>query len=267
MTYDRAKAIKHAARYLADGQLTAEHIVDLAAFWQAGHAGLKVDGDPGKLTRTSIEATRPAPAVATGGELVCWPLRALADGRRPRITSGHSSKNPSRPKHHGVDLFYPYDPADELAYGLAHGGKPIPTVDPPGGDAGAAAARAGVKRWWVPDNTPAVACAPGLIVAANLIGTGHRVWLDYGGGMLAGYMHLSRLAVRVGDVVAAGDPIGIVGDSTAPGHDARHLHFEIYRGKANLGMGPEGYPRGTVDPEPLLERLTVLAALDLERQG
>lgn len=243
------------------GTITEAQLAELARSYQRAR-GLDPDGVIGPRTRAALDADIAGAGRVVesprGGALVCWPLRALADGRRPRITSGHSSKNPSRPKHHGVDLFYPYDPSDEAVYAAAHGGKPIPTIDPPGGDAGAAAARAGVKRWWVPDGTPAIACAPGRIVAANLIGTGHRVWLDIGGGLLVGYMHLSRLDVAVGDDVDTGDAIGIVGDSTAPGHDARHLHFEVYRGEGRDGAGPVGYPRGTVDPEPLLEGLPVL---------
>ena len=54
-----------------------------------------------------------------------------------------------------------------------------------------------------------------------------------------------------GDTVNMGDPIGIAGDNPID-HDARHLHWEVYRGK--LGK----YPRGTIDPERFLRGAKVL---------
>jgi murein DD-endopeptidase MepM/ murein hydrolase activator NlpD len=74
--------------------------------------------------------------------------------------------------------------------------------------------------------TPIVACRAGTIVIAGWEGGyGNAVVIDHGGGMATLYGHQSRLAVAVGDQVAAGQVIGYVGStgySTGP-----HLHFEV----------------------------------------
>jgi hypothetical protein len=162
----------------------------------------------------------------------CWPLRALPDGRRPAITSRHAIHNPERPNHRGVDLFYRYQPGD----------PPMRVGD--GGRTG---------RWWIPDHTWAVAPADGLVELAGTSRTGHRVWVRHAGGLLTGGFHMTELAVKPGDAVRMGDPIGVVGDNPAD-HHARHLHWEVY-------TGPIGrYPKGTVDPERWLRGAKVLGA-------
>jgi murein DD-endopeptidase MepM/ murein hydrolase activator NlpD len=63
-------------------------------------------------------------------------------------------------------------------------------------------------------------------------------------GYFAGYMHLSRTEVRVGQRVAQGDPIGRsgnTGNSTGP-----HLHFEVQRRRFWGGW------RGSVNPRKWL---------------
>lgn len=57
------------------------------------------------------------------------------------------------------------------------------------------------------------------------VGYGQYVRIDHGGGFRSTYAHMSRITVQVGDVVDAGDVVGICGStgkSTGP-----HLHFEI----------------------------------------
>ena len=162
----------------------------------------------------------------------CYPLRALPDGRKPTITSQHSSRNPERPTHHGVDLFYRWN-AGDAAMRIGDGGR--------------------TARWFIPNNTWAVAPADGMIEIAGNSKTGNRVWVRHAGGLLTGGFHMSMIVVKAGEAVKMGDPIGIVGDNPID-NDARHLHWECY-------SGPIGkYPRGTIDPERFLAGAIVLPA-------
>lgn len=162
--------------------------------------------------------------------LRCHPLRALADGRKPTITSRHSLNNPERKGHNGVDFFYPWR-AGDAAMRIGDGGR--------------------TAKWLIPDRTWAIAPADGLITLAGNSKTGHRVWIQHAGGLLTGGFHMTELAVKPGDAVRMGDPIGIVGDNPID-HDARHLHWEVYRGP--IGQ----YPKGTIDPERWLRGARVL---------
>jgi len=165
----------------------------------------------------------------------CWPLRMLADGRRPQITSAFWTANAERivktgRRHYGVDLFYAWRETD----------GPVRV-----GDGGAARdPRTGRPRWWIPPGTAAVASAAGVVVRAALGKTGHLVWIDHGCGWLTGYMHLRRVLVRTGDTVRIGDPVGEVGDNPVA-YDATHLHFETVTSLRR-------YPGGCRDPQAWL---------------
>jgi murein DD-endopeptidase MepM/ murein hydrolase activator NlpD len=57
---------------------------------------------------------------------------------------------------------------------------------------------------------------------------GRVVYIDHGGGLVSGYLHLSRVDVHPGDTVSRGQVIGRVGDSgrvTGP-----HLHWAVRYG-------------------------------------
>jgi Peptidase family M23/Putative peptidoglycan binding domain len=85
-----------------------------------------------------------------------------------------------------------------------HSGIDIPA----GTGAPIAAARAGRVTW-----------------AASLGNWGRLVVIDHGSGVRSMYAHLSRIDVRLGQRVAAGARVGLVGatgDATGP-----HLHFEV----------------------------------------
>lgn len=63
-------------------------------------------------------------------------------------------------------------------------------------------------------------------------GCGLAVLVKHEDGFVTKYCHLSKFFVRVGDVLAAGSPLGLVGDSgRATGN---HLHFEISKSGAIL---------------------------------
>ena len=85
-----------------------------------------------------------------------------------------------------------------------------------------------------------IAAASGTPVPAPLAGrvadsgdylfNGNTVWLDHGGGLLSMLCHLSRIDVRLGDALRAGDPLGAVsatGRVTGP-----HLHWSICLNRA-----------------------------------
>ena len=77
----------------------------------------------------------------------------------------------------------------------------------------------------VPKGTPVHAPAAGVVTfaAPGLYLTGGTVLLDHGHGVSSNFLHLSRIGVKVGDVVKQGDVIGAVGmtgRATGP-----HLHW------------------------------------------
>lgn len=84
------------------------------------------------------------------------------------------------------------------------------------------------------EGTPIFASAEGIVTKAApdskgvTKGGGHMIFIDYGDGVEARYMHLSAYGVKAGDRVKMGDIIGFTGntgDSSTP-----HLHFEYYIG-------------------------------------
>jgi hypothetical protein len=198
--------------------------------FQSAHS-LKVDGVIGDRT-WSVLLTTPALTRPWFPTDRCWPLRCLPDGRKPLITSGHASRNPSRPTHYGVDIFYRYQYDD----------PPMPI-----GDGGR------TERWWIPRGTWCVAPWSGRVIVAGPSPTGHRVWLEHRDGWKAGFFHLDALSVQFGSAVPIGAPIGRVGDNPRA-RDARHLHFEIAWGELAQ------YPSISVDPQLCLDQAKHLAA-------
>ena len=80
---------------------------------------------------------------------------------------------------------------------------------------------------------PVIAAAPGLVrlVDQFYLG-GNVVYIDHGGGLSTGYLHLSETGVVVGDTVAAGQRIGAVGATgrvTGP-----HLHWILRFGSITV---------------------------------
>lgn len=78
-----------------------------------------------------------------------------------------------------------------------------------------------------PMGSPVVAAAGGKVTLAGDRGDGYgtQVLIQHPGGLQTRYGHLSRLLVGIGDQVAAGQRVGLVGStgySTGP-----HLHFEV----------------------------------------
>ena len=98
---------------------------------------------------------------------------------------------------------------------------------------------------FAPRGTPVVAAGPGVVrrVHETSLG-GNVVWVyDTERRQSLYYAHLDRQLVSGGELVAAGDTIGLVGNTGNARSTPPHLHFGIYR----RGEGP-------VDPFPFVRR-------------
>jgi murein DD-endopeptidase MepM/ murein hydrolase activator NlpD len=111
--------------------------------------------------------------------------------------------------------------------------------------------------------TPVAAAKGGRVAYADFLpgGWGLLVSIDHGSGVRTLYAHLSRIDVKVGQRVEAGQPIAVVG---ATGHSTGpHLHFEVrLRGAAVdplkalevRATGPTTGSRTRTSPAPRLRR-------------
>ena len=80
------------------------------------------------------------------------------------------------------------------------------------------------------NGTTLVASAPGTVIKVEVDGSwGQYIKIDHGGGVATLYAHLieGSPVVSVGQVVAAGEPIGLVGDSGNA--SVSHCHFEVWQ--------------------------------------
>lgn len=77
-----------------------------------------------------------------------------------------------------------------------------------------------------PLGTPVIAPALGKVIAVGWDGgLGNAIQIDHGQGIVTQYGHLSKFAVKMGQVVTRGEVIGHIGNtglSTGP-----HLHYEV----------------------------------------
>lgn len=76
------------------------------------------------------------------------------------------------------------------------------------------------------EGTPVVATNRGRVVLARQLKVrGNMVIIDHGGGLYSGYGHLSAIEVAEGDLVEAGQQIGLVGNTGLS--TGAHLHWEM----------------------------------------
>lgn len=85
----------------------------------------------------------------------------------------------------------------------------------------------------VPRGTPVIATADGVVrLSGAMNGYGLLIVVEHGDGIHSAYAHLSKLLVKVGDIVKEGDIIGLSG---ATGRvTTAHLHYEVRRGEKAL---------------------------------
>ncbi|MBP7451559.1 MAG: peptidoglycan DD-metalloendopeptidase family protein [Ottowia sp.] len=81
--------------------------------------------------------------------------------------------------------------------------------------------------------TPVVAPMPATVVdTGDYFFNGNTVWLDHGGGLLSMMCHLSRIGVKPGERLAAGERLGDVG---ATGRvTGAHLHWTVSLNRASV---------------------------------
>jgi murein DD-endopeptidase MepM/ murein hydrolase activator NlpD len=103
----------------------------------------------------------------------------------------------------------------------------------------------------MPDDVPALAASSGTVRYARRTPRGYTVVIDHAAGWSTYYTHLSTLLVKPGQLVAVGEPLGLIGgDPSKPPH-LRHLHFALWRGE---------WQDRAVNPAPLMASWDVLAA-------
>lgn len=77
----------------------------------------------------------------------------------------------------------------------------------------------------------------GTVVEAGFVGSyGNWVLIDHGDGIQTGYAHSSKILVGVGQHVAAGAAIALVGSTGAS--TGAHVHFEVRVGGAQVNPQP-----------------------------
>jgi len=80
----------------------------------------------------------------------------------------------------------------------------------------------------VKEGTPVKAAVNGKVLKSGKVnGYGIRVMLEHEDGLKTLYAHLSRVSVKQGSLVNAGDVIGYTGNSGAS--TTPHLHFGVYQ--------------------------------------
>ena len=131
-----------------------------------------------------------------------------------------------------------------------------------------------------PHGTPIYAPADGVIIQGrdrpqgSVSGFGSWIWLDAqkscGHDFIFGHVHHPGIMVTAGDVVKAGQQIGVVGSegqSTGP-----HLHFEVWTAPGRIGgrhQDPMGWlnshphPGPTVNPAPTQAGAGTLMGIDI----
>jgi len=106
----------------------------------------------------------------------------------------------------------------------------------------------------VPTGTPVLSIADGVVTSAHRQDTsdaGLWVAVKHPNSITSRYLHLSRVAVDVGQAVRRGDTIGLAGDTGNARGGVPHLHFDL---RAPASMLPEierliGRPRSGWGPE------------------
>lgn len=155
-----------------------------------------------------------------------WPVPRW-NGRAPVISDGFGSPRPGGSRHRGADVMFARAPTDTYKAGTSNGSA----------------------HHVMPDGMTAVAASDGVVWSAMKTARGFAVVLDHKPRKVATfYTHLSKLLVqetatgKSGQVVHAGQPLGVIGADPLDAQHLKHLHFEIW----------PGGPADAIDPAPLM---------------
>lgn len=190
--------------------------------------GIALDHAPGGATLTVQRG--PAPATALGFEIQPWRYGE----QRLKVAPRHVDLSPDDLARHQRERAH----QAEVIAGFSEPPRAGLRMLPPA--PGVRSSSFGLRRVFngqarSPHSGMDIAAAAGTPVAAPLAGrvvdtgdyffNGQTVWIDHGGGLLSMLCHLSRIDVRPGDALAAGEPVGAVGATgrvTGP-----HLHWSV----------------------------------------
>lgn len=103
-------------------------------------------------------------------------------------------------------------------------------------------------NYYMPDGIPALAWDAGTVTRSGVIGTGGRVEIDHGDGLVTKYYHLLKLRVKPGQRVKAGQVLGDISHNPT-GYKLNHLHFEAFKNGKVFDPGPM-LKQGLVVPPP-----------------
>ena len=114
-----------------------------------------------------------------------------------------------------------------------------------------------------PQRTPIFATGDGKVIRAQFFKTsGNMVTVDHGYGYETKYLHMSKFAVKEGQIVKRGDIIGYVGNTGLS--KAPHCHYEVW--KDNMHVNPVNYFYNDVTDEEY-DKLLELASRENESLG
>ncbi|MBD1804304.1 M23 family metallopeptidase [Microcoleus sp. FACHB-SPT15] len=147
---------------------------------------------------------------------------------------GASSPAGARPSSDRFTGFAAYPLPSEATVALSYGWHQDPNT-------GQARFHSGIDLLADP-GTSVLSVDSGTVAFADQQGSyGNLVVVNHQGGRQTRYAHLGRVSVAAGQLVKAGDTLGIVGSTGRPEIDSPHLHFEVryYSSQGWVAQDPE----------------------------
>lgn len=167
------------------------------------------------------------------GKPLDWrvPMESATNGDQPTVSDGFHPKGDVRFRggqgHRGLDWMYWKGPKHPRY------GEPLGKWES--------------KGFYCEPDTRALAALGGVVTVARQLKTGWAVAIDHGARVETAYHHLSAALVQKGQVVEAGQPVGVVGGSPV-GYGLVHLHFDFVVDGKFVDSGP--YVKTWAKPGP-----------------